>query len=145
VVLLVAGFAAINWSVLMAPSLLSAGFTTFTAPLGLIMLGAMAAIVLGFAIYMAIWQGTILMETRRHSRELQAQRMLADQAEASRFTELRTYMQAELDRLAARIAQSEEVTRKEVRDSTQSLSAYIGEMDDRLHTAANGGVPPALR
>jgi uncharacterized integral membrane protein len=150
VLLLIAAFAALNWPVFMTAAELSVGFTTFSAPLGLLMLGAMAVLVLGFVIYMAIWQGTILMDTRRHSRELQVQRNLADQAEASRFTELRAHLQGELDRVTARIAQSEDALRRELQESTQSLSAYIGEMDDRLDPGRTSLTPvtpvtPTLR
>ena len=45
--------------------------------------------------YVLSLQGSVLLETRRHTKELQAQRELADKAEASRFTELGTAMRAE--------------------------------------------------
>jgi hypothetical protein len=43
------------------------------------------------------------METRRHAKELAAQRELADKAEASRFTELRAHLDQEVSRLAESI------------------------------------------
>jgi len=93
---------------------------------------------------MAVWQGSILLETRRYSKELQAQRTLADQAEASRFTELRGFIQGELAQLNQRIAQSHEALRSELKqelsDSSNSLAAHLAEMDDRLqHPRALGG------
>lgn len=87
------------------------------------------------AVYMALWQGTILAESRRHAKELQAQRELAEQAEASRFTDLRTTLLAETARLAEHITAANEVLRTEIRDNANSLAATLGEMDDRLrHT-----------
>ncbi len=128
-IVLIAGFVAINWAAFTAPTTLSFVFATVAAPLGLIMLGLLVACALAFAIYMAVWQGRILMESRRNAKELQAQRTLADQAEASRFTELRNVMHDELQRLS-------QTLRAEIHDSTNSLAASIGELDDRLHGSA---------
>lgn len=140
IVVLVAIFAALNWSAFAAPTALSLGVATIQAPLGLVMLGLVAVVVLAFAVYMAVWQGGVLLETRRHAKELQAQRALADQAEGSRFTELRGVMHDELERLTARIAQTQEELRLEIRESVNSLAAMIGEIDDRTRRrSGNGG------
>ena len=130
-VVLVLAFAVLNWPAFNAPTPLSLGFLSFEAPLGLTMLGLMSAMTLGFVVYMAMWQATILLETRRHTRELNTQRTLADQAEASRFTELRGTMHMEFETLAQRIAQSQEALRTEVHESVNSLAAMLGEIDDR--------------
>jgi uncharacterized protein YlxW (UPF0749 family) len=131
VIALIAGFAAINWPAFTTPTPLNLGMSTVDAPLGLAMLGLLVAITLAFAIYLAVWQASILMETRRHAKELQAQRALADQAEASRFTELRGVLQAEMEQLEQRIAATQESLRAEIRESTNSLAAMLGEIDDR--------------
>jgi len=135
-IVLIAAFAAVNWTVFMAPTSLNLLFATVEAPLGLVMLGLLAAVVLIFAVYMAVWQGTVLMESRRHTAELQRQRTLADQAEASRFTELRTALHEELSTLGDRLTQANEAVRKEIRDNGNSLAASVAEMDDRLQRAA---------
>ena len=132
VIALISVFVILNWAAFMAPTTLSVGFSQFEAPLGLVMLGLLALVVLGFAAYMALWQGTILVETRRHTKELQSQRELADQAEASRFTELRNAMQAEFAKVAERLGQAQDALRQEMRDSGNSLAATIGEIEDRL-------------
>jgi len=132
VIALISAFVILNWAAFMAPTTLSVGFSQFEAPLGLVMLGLLALVVLGFAAYMALWQGTILVETRRHTKELQSQRELADQAEASRFTELRNAMQAEFAKVAERLGQAQDALRQEMRDSGNSLAATIGEIEDRL-------------
>jgi uncharacterized integral membrane protein len=132
VIALITAFVILNWVAFTTPTTLSLGFRDFEAPVGLVMLGLLALVVLGFAAYMALWQGTILVETRRHSKELHAQRELADQAEASRFTELRSAMQAEFVTVVDRLGQAQEALRQEMRDSSNSLAATIGEIEDRL-------------
>lgn len=129
---LIAGFAALNWGVFVTPTALSLGFMSVQAPLGLVMLALLVLLVLAFAIYMALWQTTVLAETRAHAKELHAQRQLADQAEASRFTELRTALQAEFATLGERLSKAQDALRQEMRDSSNSLAAMIGEIDDRL-------------
>lgn len=93
VVLLIAGLATLNWGVLAAPAAMSIGFIEVTAPLGLVMLGLTALLVVVFATYFVHLQGSLLLETRRHTKEMQAQRHLADKAEASRFTDLRNFLE----------------------------------------------------
>lgn len=110
VLALVASFAALNWSAFLAPTTLSLGFAQVQAPLGLIMLGLIAVLTALFLGYLVYLQSTVLLESRRHAKELQAQRELADQAEASRFTELRAYLDARLSEIE------------------NSLGAQLGEM-----------------
>jgi uncharacterized integral membrane protein len=136
-------FALLNWSVFTAPTVLSIGFTTVEAPLGLILLGAIGALTLLFLIYLVYLQATALMESRQYSRELKNQRELADRAEESRFTELRSSLETELQRIANQMADSNTAMntrldglahdlRSAIEQSTNSLSAYIGEIEDRL-------------
>jgi uncharacterized protein HemX len=111
----------------------------FEAPLGMVLLGLTVLLLLVFVGYMAVWQGQILMETRRHQKALHAQRTLADQAEASRFTELKGTMLAELEKLSAQIQQSQADTARELREQTNSLAAMLGEIDDRTKNRIGGG------
>jgi uncharacterized integral membrane protein len=102
--LLVALFAALNWAAFTTPTALWLGVATVHAPLGLILLGMivfLAAVFLGYVVYL---QTSFLMEARRSARELQAQRSLADQAEESRFTELRAHLDARLTEIENSIA-----------------------------------------
>ena len=85
VVVVIIVFAALNWSAFMAPTTLSLGFATVQAPLGLIMLGLLVFLTGLFLVFVVYLQTSSLLETRRHARELQANRELADQAEASRL------------------------------------------------------------
>jgi hypothetical protein len=110
----VALFAALNWRVIMAPTTLSLGFAQVQAPLGLVLLVMLAGVTALFLFYLVYLQTTVLLEHRRHARDLETQRQLADQAEVSRFTELRTLLEARLDQLE------------------NSLAASIGDLADRL-------------
>ena len=132
VIALVAGFAAINWPAFAASTHLSLLVTSFEAPLGLLLLGLMMFVVLVFAAYMAAWQGRVLMDARRHAKELEQQRVLADRAEASRFTELSGLLRTEVTQLTARLVQVQEALSHEIRDNGNALAASLGEMDDRL-------------
>jgi uncharacterized integral membrane protein len=144
-------FAAINWSAFTTPATLSLVFTTVEAPLGVVMLAVACAIAVLFLLFIAYLQTTVLLDARRHARELEASRALADQAEASRFTELRGYLEAELARLAAARAQGEANLvaridrldadlRAAIEQAGNTLAAYIGEVEDRLD-ARSAAVP----
>ncbi|PKN50630.1 MAG: Signal transduction histidine kinase [Deltaproteobacteria bacterium HGW-Deltaproteobacteria-16] len=139
----IAVFTALNWSAFMAPATLSLGVANVQAPLGLVMLGLVAFLAALFLVFVVYLQTSVLLEARRHARELQANRELADQAEASRFTELRGFLEAELTRQAgldaesrvvvlARLDQLDRDLRSAVEQSGNTLAAYIGELEDRL-------------
>ena len=136
--LLIVAFVAINWSVFAASTKVSFVFTSVEVPTGLVMLGILALIVLTFGIYSAVSWSAILLEYRRQAKELTAQRTLADQAEASRFTELRAVMHDELEHLADRMTEMQDTFRAEIRDNANSLAATIGELDDRIQKLHNG-------
>ena len=96
----IGAFAALNWSVFITPTELSLGFTTTLIPLGLVMLGLLVFVTALFLVFVVYLQPAALLETRRQSRELKASRELADQAEASRFSELRNLVETELAKLS---------------------------------------------
>jgi hypothetical protein len=140
---LVAVFSALNWSAFIAPTALSLGFTRVEAPLGLILLAVVALLTLLFLVYITYLQSTVLFDTRRHARELQSQRELADQAEASRFNQLRAFMEVELEKSAGEMEQSKSLLltrldqierdlRAVLEHTGNSLAASIGELEDRF-------------
>lgn len=57
-----------------------------------------------FLVYIELQQAGVILEARRYAKELKARRELADKAEASRFTELRTFIEGELRKIEARDA-----------------------------------------
>jgi len=125
VLLMLVIFAVLNWNAIVTPIPLSLLFTDANAPLGLILLaitGLLTLLFLGFVIYM---QSSTLMLRKRLNRELEEQRRLADDAEASRFTELRNYLEMRLGEIELSVKAS-------VEESGTTLSAYIGELEDRL-------------
>jgi uncharacterized integral membrane protein len=140
---LLAIFAIFNWSAFSSPTTLTVGFATVDAPLGLILLAMVGVVTVLFLVYVVFLQSTTLMDTRRQARELQAQREIADRAEASRFEQLRSAMEGELKQLQSQTAESKAVTlarlddlerdlRVTVEQSSNTLAAYIGEIEDRL-------------
>jgi hypothetical protein len=154
VLTLIAAFTALNWDVFLADTPLSLGVTTLQAPLGLIMLGWLIFVVAYCLVYVLYLQSNVLMDTRRTAKELQTHRDMADKAEASRFTELRVFLEAmvkqsaEQDKaaqqaLVARLDALEHSLRTSVEQSGNTLSAYIGELEDRLTPDKNE--PAALR
>jgi uncharacterized integral membrane protein len=143
VLIAIALFAAINWSAFIALVPLSLLVTTIQAPLGLIMLGLLALLTVLFLMFVVYLQTSVLFQARRHTRALEVQRELADQAEASRFIQLKGFIEAELIKLAAesaasqvsvlaRLNQVEQDLRVVIEQGGNTLAAYIGELEDRL-------------
>ncbi|MBP1726416.1 MAG: Signal transduction histidine kinase [Deltaproteobacteria bacterium] len=150
----IAVFAALNWSAFMTPTSLSLGFATVQGPLGLIMLGLTALVTVLFLAFVVYLQTSVLIDARRHARELKAQRELADEAETSRFTELRGFVEEGLQRLEgqceesrtgvlARLDQLERELRSAVEQAGNTLAAYIGELEDRIAGGTGGRSPSA--
>ena len=149
VLVAISAFAALNWSAFMVPTTLSLGVGVVQAPLGLVMLGLLAFLTALFLVFVVYVQASVLVDARRHARELQANRELANQAEASRFTELRGYLEVELKKLAgldaesraavqARLDRLDHDLRSAVEESGNTLAAYFGELEDRLQRGAHG-------
>ena len=143
VLVAVAVFAALNWAVITAPTSLSLGFAAVEAPLGLIMLVLMAVLTAVFLLFVVYLQTTVLLDARRNARELRSQRELADQAEASRFSQLHAFLEQELrkieerdaaalERMLARTERLEQELKAALEAAGNTLAAYIGELEDRL-------------
>ena len=148
----IAAFAALNWSTFTATTTLSLGIAVIQAPLGLIMLAVLVFLTVLFLAYVVYLQTSVLLEARNHAKELKTNRELADQAEASRFTELRSFMEQGLKHQAGlntesrtivlgRLDQLERDVRLTIEQSGNTLSAYIGELEDRLEKGAVGLKP----
>jgi len=142
-----AAFVAVNWAAFTAPTTLSFILGTVQAPLGVVMLiitAALAGVFIAYALYL---QTTVLVETRRMTRELHRQRELAEQAETSRITELRGHLDGRLEQLrqaleAERTRTGEEAAQRSaelrvtIENAVNGLAAQIAELDDRLHGPA---------
>ena len=103
-------FTAANWSAFIAPTTLSVIFATIEAPLGLVLLSVVVLLTALFLIYVVYLQSSVLFETRRHARELHAQRELAEHAEISRFHDLRSSLEAQLQTLGKQTEQAQNRT-----------------------------------
>lgn len=142
---LVALFAFLNWNVFMTETNLSLGFTTVRAPFASVLFG----LVLLFLLYVVYLLAAALWESRRQARALQAQRDIAENAEASRLYQLKVAVEealrerndqsAEL-RLAFfdRLEKLDRDLQTALEQSSNSLAAYIGEIEDRLERSAGG-------
>ncbi len=150
VLILVAIFAAANWSVLIQSTTLSFVAFETQAPLGIILLGVtlgVVALVVGYALTLRTnW----LMETHRLNKEVQKQRELAEQAETSRTSELRSLIELELTAVrtaiqetaaltVARTEASERSLSQALNEAVNSLNAHIGYFDDKLNRALPAG------
>jgi hypothetical protein len=151
-ILLVAAFAALNWSEVMRTSPLLFGPVVAEAPLGAILLGLLAIAVVAFVLSAGAIRTSALLESRHHYKELEAQRALADKAEASRFTELRTYLDENLremrERDNLRTTEMQRELRAQSETTNRMLAARLNELEHRMETrferAGWGGAPAAI-
>ena len=136
IVTLIAVLAAFNWTALSTPATVSLGLTEIQAPLGVLMLALTILLSVFFIAYVLWMQGSVLLEARRHAKEMQAQRDLADKAEASRFTELRGVLEAlharDKQDLLARIDALDAQMVKRAQESENSTAAYLGQLEQQV-------------
>ena len=141
-IVLVAAFVALNVDEFTRASVLSLGFTTIRAPLGLVMLVLLAAALLVFLASTLYMQSRNVLEARTHTRALNAQRELADKAEASRFTELRAYLEEQALAAQRREAASgtvltdrfaqQQVLLARIEQADNSIAARLAQLEARL-------------
>lgn len=132
--LVVAAIAALNWPEFTRAEPLSFGVVTATLPLGLVMLTLMAIVLAVFLVSSAIGESRYLLEHRRHSRALHAQRELAEKAEASRFTDLRQQLDGYLRETRQRDQVVATELEKRLMTSHSELRAHIERMHQMLAT-----------
>ena len=142
-IVLVGGFAAQNWGEFNRASPLTFGVVQSEAPLGLILLGILGITLLVFLFSSAMQESRNLSEWNRHSKALQAQRDLAEKAEASRFTDLRNHLDTHLRENRQREAisatefeksmmQSQRDLRAQIEQMNHALSVRLGELESRI-------------
>jgi uncharacterized integral membrane protein len=135
-------FTLANWAVLSASSTLSFIVFDVEGPLGVILLGAMLALVALFVVYALSLKTSMLMESRRHNQELEAQRKLAETAEASRLSDLRAQIEREFAQLHdaigavdGRMDSHEQAMKQSLNEAANGLAALVAEMDDKIDRA----------
>ena len=97
-------FVGLNWRAFTNPTTLNFAFGQIEAPLGVLMLLALAILTLLYLLLLAKAEAAAHLEIRRLSKELEKTRKLADSAEASRFKELRQWLEGELGALRQQLA-----------------------------------------
>ncbi|WP_323031038.1 LapA family protein [Brachymonas denitrificans] len=152
--ILVAAFVALNWAELSRPTALNLGMSEVQGPLGLVMLGILGLAVILFLVYAVTLQTASLLEARNHTKELNAQRDLANKAEVSRFTELRGVIdqiendsrtrQNELKQwFEQRMATLQQEVGSKIDNSGNTLAAYMGELEDRFDGRSTRATGPS--
>lgn len=139
-VVLMGLFAWRNWAIFSEERLLSLVFTQVTAPFGIVLLTIMAVLVVVYFLYTVGLETAALMEIKKYARELLSTRKLADEAEASRFAELKKWLETDFksvdasraDEILARIDKTEQELREDIEKSGNTIAAYIGELEDQL-------------
>jgi hypothetical protein len=150
-ILLVAGFAALNWSEIVRSAPLSFGIMVTDAPLGAILLALLAITLVLFLASTAAMRTQSLIDYRNHQKTLEAQRDLADRAETSRFVELRKHLDEHLGHLGERdsiaatefdkaMLESRRETQAQMEQINRTISARLSELESRLETRL--GLPP---
>ena len=133
-------FAWRNWAIFSEERLLSLVFTQVTAPFGIVLLTIMAVLVVVYFLYTVGLETAALIEVKKYARELLSTRKLADEAEASRFAELKKWLETDFksvdasraDEILARIDKAEQELREDIEKSGNTVAAYIGELEDQL-------------
>jgi hypothetical protein len=149
-ILLVAGFAALNWTEIVRPTPLSFGLMVTNAPLGLILLALLGITLVLFLASSAAMRTQSLLDYRNHQKTLEAQRELADKAEASRFVELRSYMDTHLKEMRERDAiaatefdkamlQSRREVQAQMEQMNRMIAGRLNELEQRLDSKLNRG------
>jgi len=139
--------AALNWSEFTRPEPLSFGLFTASVPVGVTMLVLMGIVLAVFLVSSAIQESRYLLDHRRHTRALHAQRELAEKAEASRFTDLRQHLDNHLretrhregmmaTEFEKRLLQSHHELRAQVERMHQMIAARLDALDTRVPAAA---------
>lgn len=136
-------FVGLNWTEFVTPTTLSTGFGFVQAPIGLIMLGILILVVGIFVVYILYLHASELLRMRRQLKEMEVQKKLVDQAEASRITDLRNFIDdqfmeqrrlhdASVAAITAKLDASQLTCKGWIEESGNTLSAHLGEIEDRL-------------
>ena len=143
VFVILAIFSAANWQVLTTSTPLSFVVFSVEGPLGIILLGVSLLLALLVAAYALLLRTSWLIESRRLNQQLKEQRELAEKAESSRlitlqelcereFEDVKTLLQKSGDAGAAQIDSARLALEKTIEDSSNSIMANIGYIDDKL-------------
>ena len=136
-------FALLNWTEFSRPVPLNLGWRTVSGPLPLVLLGLLALAAVAGLASGAVRESHHRRLEQEQADRLQAQRELAERAEASRFTDLRQLLDQHLRETRQREAASETGldqamgrAQRDLRSQLEllhrSIAARLGEMEARL-------------
>ena len=131
-ILLVAGFAALNWAEIVRPSPLLFGPVVMDAPLGAILLGLLAITLILFLASSVAMRTQSLIDYRHQQKTLEQQRALAEKAEASRYEDLRTRLDEHLRNIGERDTIAATEYDKSMLQTRRELQAQIEQMGRML-------------
>lgn len=137
-ILAVAGVAALNWPLFMRTDDMNFGVLTLQASLPLILLTILGITLLAFLVSSASSERRHLVEYREHGKALQAQRDLADKAEASRFTDLRQHIDTQLRENRQREGLAVTELEKNVTAQQRELRAQLEQINRTLAARLGG-------
>ena len=103
---------------------LSLGVASIQAPLGFLMLALLVLFTVLFLVFVIYSKTSVFFKDRHHSQEMQATQELADNAETSRFTELRELLSSELKKQADLYL-----------ETTATVLAKLEQLDSNLRSA----------
>ena len=147
ILVLLAVFLIINWSALSQETTVNLVYTEITAPLGIIVGVAFAAIIALLMIYTIWQQASVVMEIRQAHKEARIARQAAEDADKSRITELGKDMRARMDQLEAlMVAKTEELNKfmKERGDQQDRELALLRDQLKEEQTAQRNAVSERL-
>ncbi len=132
-----------NWPEFARSAPMSIGPFSMDMSLGLLMLTLLGIALAVLLVSSATLESRHLLEHRKHARALHAQRELAENAEASRFTDLRTHLDSHLKESRQRdaivasefertVLQSQRELRGQIEQLNHMMATRLGELEGRL-------------
>jgi len=130
-------FSVVNWQVLTARTQIDLLVAQITAPLGLVMLGGMAALALLFLLFLVWLETKALIQIGRTSRQAPVE------PSGAMIAELRTELERHLSGLrgesseamrniVARLEHMEQVVKDEVEHSRHALTAHVDRLEPHI-------------
>lgn len=102
--ILITIFVLLNLDVIFNSTIINLGFASVQAPLGVIMLGIFILSFVYFLIYALYLRTVLLIRERNLVSELEAAKEIAENAEVSRFNELKNIIEIEFEQLENKIS-----------------------------------------
>lgn len=125
VLILMGVFLVINWNALATEMTVNLIYTEIQAPLGLIVVGGLGALVIVLLMYMLWQQASVAMELRAAYKESRSARAAADDAEKSRFAESNRILLERIEKLEALMTARSDETLSAVRQETARVEERL--------------------